>query len=405
MHFTRSMTSPARRADAGFSMIEMMLAALIFTIVSGAVLGLFASHLPRFNQQQNLAQVNIGLRNAVSQIQLDVANAGANYFPGANIPNYPIAVVITNNIPSSGTSCESGTPPVYSSTCFDSMAIVTADPNTPATDPQLSTGPGACISTYVSGGGNITVYLSPTGSTTGYGTTQSVATTASNHYLTGDQIMFVRNDGGTYTTAKLTAPGSTAKIGSNWYVTITFGSTLVDGSNTAGSTGNDPYGMTTHSNSLLSTSFGNGSTCGSVDYVLRLLPITYQVDLSTPSNPALLRIVAGNSQTVSQETIANQIIGFKIGASLFQSSTDTYVTTYCFNAQAYDPSCPTVSSGTNGAWAYNYTLVRSVMVSIIGRTNPNADPTYVFRNTFDSGPYQIQGISVVVNPRNMSMND
>jgi hypothetical protein len=43
-------------------------------------------------------------------------------------------------------------------------------------------------------------------------------------------------------------------------------------------------------------------------------------------------------------------------------------------------------------------------VSLIGRTSPsNADSE--FRNSFDNGRYQVQGIAVVVNPRNMSMND
>ncbi|MBI3669729.1 MAG: hypothetical protein HY237_08120, partial [Acidobacteria bacterium] len=53
----------------------------------------------------------------------------------------------------------------------------------------------------------------------------------------------------------------------------------------------------------------------------------------------------------------------------------------------------------------DYTLVRAVRVSLIGRTPPVTDPTFKFRNTFDGGPYQIQGLSVVVNPRNLSMKD
>jgi len=49
--------------------------------------------------------------------------------------------------------------------------------------------------------------------------------------------------------------------------------------------------------------------------------------------------------------------------------------------------------------------VRSVRISLIGRTAPNYSKAYTFRNTFNSQPYQIQGMTVVVNPRNMSMND
>jgi hypothetical protein len=45
------------------------------------------------------------------------------------------------------------------------------------------------------------------------------------------------------------------------------------------------------------------------------------------------------------------------------------------------------------------------MISLIGRTKPTTDPSYKFRNSFDSGAYEIQGVSLVVNPRNMSMSD
>jgi prepilin-type N-terminal cleavage/methylation domain-containing protein len=391
------------RGDSGFSLIELLVAAALFSIITAAALLLFSSHTPLFNQQQNLAQVNIGLRNAVAQMQLDVANAGANYYTGMNIPNYPVGVVITNNVVPTGGNCQTGSPLVYTSTCFDQMSIITADINTVAANPQSSS--LGCINTSsATSGANGTVYLSPSGSTTGYGTVQSVATTAAANYLTGDQILFVNNNGSSYTTAKLVSPGGTAKIGADWYVLLTYGVTSATGTNTAGASGNDPYNMTTNTNSMLGTSFCNSSGT-SIDWVLRLLPITYKVDLTNPNNPALLRIVAGTTQTISQETLANQIIGFKIGAALFNSATDTDVTTYCFNSQAYDPNCPTVPAGTNGAWAYNYTVVRGVMVSLIGRTTPVTDPTYVFRNTFDGGAYQIQGVSVVINPRNMSMTD
>jgi hypothetical protein len=109
-----------------------------------------------------------------------------------------------------------------------------------------------------------------------------------------------------------------------------------------------------------------------------------------------MRTVAGTTQTVSQKTLATQIIGFKVGASLFNNTTDTDTTTYSFDASSYN----------NGSSVpYNYTLIRSVMVSIIGRTKPVTDPTYVFRNSFDGGAYEIQGVSMVINPRNMSMSD
>jgi hypothetical protein len=124
------------------------------------------------------------------------------------------------------------------------------------------------------------------------------------------------------------------------------------------------------------------------------------VDTSTdPTNPTLLRQVAGLSQTAAQQTLATQIIGFKVGAVLFDNTT-TDTPSYCFDSTMYDPTCPN-NTTSNPLYANNYTVVRSVMVSLVGRTNPNPSPTYVFRNTFDQGPYEIQGVSVIVNPRNM----
>ena len=60
---------------------------------------------------------------------------------------------------------------------------------------------------------------------------------------------------------------------------------------------------------------------------------------------------------------------------------------------------------SRGNESYNFSLVRSIRVSLIGRTTPDYRGTYKFRNTFDNGPYQVQGIAVVANPRNLSMND
>jgi len=386
---------PQRRRDAGFTLVELLIAVAMFTVISGAAFSLLAQHQPIFNQQQNLAEVNIALRNAVAQMELDVANAGANYYSSVNIPNYPVGVVITNNVQASG-DCRSGTPLVYSTNCFDQMAIITADINTLPTTPSNST--GACASTKSAS--TSTAYLAPTGSpTTGYGAgagglAAATAAAANYKYNSGtnpDQLLFVKNDGSLYTTAKLAAATATATIGTNYFVKVTFGGTdtTTPGLNTAA---NDPYGMSTHDNSLLTDSFCSTN----VDYVLRIVPITYKVDLTTPSNPTLLRTVAGQTQTISQQTLATQIIGFKIGASLFNNVNDTDTTTYGFDASSYN----------NGSSVpYNFTLVRSVMVSLIGRTNPNPGPNYVFQNSFDGGNYEIQGVSVVINPRNMSMTD
>jgi hypothetical protein len=98
----------------------------------------------------------------------------------------------------------------------------------------------------------------------------------------------------------------------------------------------------------------------------------------------------------------DQVIGFKVGATIWNSITSTMKTQYNYDASTYDVnniSPPPYDS------AYMFSLVRSVRVSLIARTQPSTDPSFTFRNPFDGGPYQVQGASVVVDPRNLSMND
>ena len=149
--------------------------------------------------------------------------------------------------------------------------------------------------------------------------------------------------------------------------------TGADGTN---STGNDPLAISnTADSNKLGTQFCN------TDWVLKLAPITYGVDATNPADPRLIRTQSGQTTV-----IAEQIIGFKVGAMIWNGTADA--NTYSFDANTY---------------THDWALVRSVRVSMIGRTPP--DPANTFKNTFDSGPYKVQAISVVVNPRNLSMND
>jgi hypothetical protein len=210
------------------------------------------------------------------------------------------------------------------------------------------------------------------------------AATYAGNFNSGDQILLVKGDGSKYTTTKLTANGGTSIVSGVTYVLLTHGLTVVGGTNT---TTDDQTGMSVNSSDLTTDTF-----CAT-DWVLRLTPIKYDVDTTTdPTNPTLRRtvLVQGQTPTANGVPLTNQLIGFKVGASLITGTTDT--TAYNFNSSTF---------GTG----YDYTLIRSVMVSLVGRTVPNPGPSYVFRNSFDGGPYQIQGVSVVINPRNMSMAD
>jgi len=136
--------------------------------------------------------------------------------------------------------------------------------------------------------------------------------------------------------------------------------------------------------------------CGS-DWIIKLAPITYQVNASNPNDPQLVRVQGGTTTVVM-----DQVIGFKIGATLWNSITDTVSPQYNYNASIYD-----VNNNSPPPYdaAYLFSFVRSLRVSLIARTVPSSDPSFTFTNDFDGGRYQVQGASVVVNPRNLSMRD
>jgi hypothetical protein len=275
------------------------------------------------------------------------------------------------------------------------MNIIASDPTTPPAN-ATNGSPASCHQTT-----GTTIYLSPTGvnpAGSGYATLALASAAATNYkYNSGvnpDQILFVKGDGSTYTTAVLTADPVAATVGGLFYVQLTHGATVpasgatnnIAGTNS--STTNDPLQITvnqdtaagTYQNTMLADSY-----CAT-DYVLRLTPVLYSEDTTTPTNPTLVRQEPGSATTTVQK-LAEQIIGFKVMVTLIN-----------------DP-LGNVYHWKNSDYSNNYTQVRSIRISLIGRTVPVTDPTYVFRNTFDTGPYQVQGISVVVNPRNMSMGD
>jgi hypothetical protein len=342
---------------AGFSLLELMLAVSMFLVIGGAAFMLFRQAVPVYTQQQNLAGVNIGIQNAVAQLQQDLVNAGTGYYTGVNIPSWPVGVSVINN--SDTSSCVTGSPYTYTSGCFDTLNIITSDP---ATAPQH---PTATLNTNTA----TTLLIAPTG-----GVIYS-------NYAAGDELLLVSSSGLQMTTVLVSA---TTVSGSN--IKLTFHSTDSDGTNKT-TTSNDPLGITTHVTTVDNGSAVFGVTYATTDWILRLQPITYKVDVTTPSNPVLERVQSGTTNVLAQ-----QVIGFRIGAALWNDTHNT-------DAQPYNYQASTFGTG------YDFTIVRSIRVSIIGRTTPGATGIYNYQNSFDGGPYQVLGAAVVVNPRNLSMAD
>jgi prepilin-type N-terminal cleavage/methylation domain-containing protein len=339
------------RAAAGFSLVELMVAMAVFLIIGGAAVSLVKRHVPIFTSQQNQTGMNIAMRNAVAQMQIDVVNAGTGYYQGVNIPAWPIGITVINSTP--GTGCYDATTRSYGPTCFDRLNVISVDQSTPPSNPQDSG--TTCVSTNAS-----TLFVTPIGTTT---VNQLAA-----DFHTGDQILLIKSDGSRMTTTILTKDG----LVSGGKVMLQHNPTADDGTNT---TVDDPLALSNDKdNNKLGINF-----C-TTDWVLKLAPITYWVDASDSTNPKLTRRQGGIDTVISEQTI-----GFKVGASIWNDTTDN---PYSFDASAYQ---------------YDWQRVRSVRISLIGRTT--ADESNTFHNSFDGGPYRIESISVVINPRNLSMND
>lgn len=353
---SRSKDRPARRSGAGFSLIELMVAVAVFLIIGGAAVTLVRQNVPLFTSQQNQIGLNIAMRNGAAQMQLDVVNAGTGYYQGVSIPSWPIGVTIVNNPP--GTGCFDPVNRTYGPGCFDAMNVIAIDPSTPPANPQDI---GAnCVSTTSS-----SLFITPIGTTT-------LNQLASDFHV-GDEVLLVKSDGSQMTTTVLTSDGEVT----GGKVKLAHNPTGVNGVNDGSAGSNvDPLDISsTSDNNKLGDQFCN------TDWVLKLAPIKYWVDASDPADPKLMRTQSGQSSIV-----AEQIIGFKVGASIWNS---TSADPYSFDASSY---------------SHDWSLIRSVRISLIARAATNETNTN-FHNTFDGGPYKIESLSVVINPRNLSMND
>ena len=422
--------SGRRNHAEGFSLIELMVAMAVFLIISITAFTLFSRHQSLLSQEQGMAGLNIGLRNAISQIQIDAVNAANGLILGANVPAWPVGITIVNSNPTTAQCNPSATnPATYAAACFDQLNVVMVDANTPPVHPQTSA--GGCINTNT----GTTLYGGLSGVINPATGSAFTAAQVYPNFKTGDQLLFVTATGSAFTTAKLTANGAASSSPSG-YVGLTFTSTGVGGTNT---TANDPISMTIAStvnttNTTVSWVSGNKFVTGDVwdgqtvqinganyavstvssatsltlatsagsqssvpffpsgsltssfcstDWVLRLLPIQYSVSVANASDPQLVRTQGGVPNVVM-----DQVIGFKVGAAWWDNDPATY---------AYDY----LTSDYGG----DFTRVRAVRVTLIGRTAPSTDPFYTYRNPFDSGAYQIRGSSVVVDPRNLTMGN
>jgi prepilin-type N-terminal cleavage/methylation domain-containing protein len=193
-------------------------------------------------------------------------------------------------------------------------------------------------------------------------------------FTAGSEILILNTTGNQFTTAML---NSAIVAGAN--VTLNFTPTQADGRwQASASYPTDPLNISNNLMPPLATDTLSSFLCGG--WVIPLKTTTYSVD----GTNQLYRQLAG----AGQDVIADQIIGFKVGVSQFTQ---------------------TAGGATSGQYWYDNSYltryIRSVRVSVIGRTPPNQWSGSNFANTFDGGKYKIEALSLVINPRNLSMND
>jgi hypothetical protein len=307
--------------------------------------------VPLFTSQQQQVGLNFSMRNAAAQLQIDVVNAGAGFNFGAiSVP--VLGVLVTP--PATGAICNTGTQ-TYGAGCFDKLTIMQVDTTAPPAHP-IDNGTG-CDSTTAS-----TLFINPADSTIPLAT-ESAA------FHNGDFILVINtNTAGAITSL---APVVLTKDSS-----VAGGKVKLD-HNPQGSVNSNNLGLAIQANNKLGI-----PACGTTSWVMKLQPpLTYFVDATTnPTDPKLMRQAGNNNPDI----LAEQIIGFKVGVSTWTGTVDNR---YLFlPADTYDPAA-----------------IRSVMVSLIGRTS--AGGVDAVPNAVDQGLYKIEATSVVINPRNLSMGD
>ncbi len=366
----------AKSNNAGFSLIEVTVVMFVFLTIATVALTLVRRGATAYGTQQAQSAMNIALRNSIAQIQIDVMNAGTGYYPNIYVPGAPIGITISNNNPT--TSCYAGG--LYTAQCFDTLNILDFSTVSP-------TVPTATFDTSASG----TMTLTPAPNAT------MTAAQIAAAYTSGSELMLIATSTQGSPTGQprfmtVILSGNATYSGNN--ITISF--TKTNKSSQACGDGTGPPCYSNPSDPYLVAKTGTGamtSAFGVNDYALKLAVITYSVDTTTnPGDPRLVR----TPQSGVASVIADRIIGFKVGAMTWGGSLNVTnpsgndVSNYIYNpANYYYPN--------------DFSLIRSLRVSLIGRTN--IDPTNPYKNGFDNGQYRVEAVSTVVSPRNLSMLD
>jgi prepilin-type N-terminal cleavage/methylation domain-containing protein len=418
-------------AAKGFTLIELLVAMAVFVVVAGTAFTLFGKHEAYAIRQEGLSGVDIGLRNAIAQMQMDLSSAGQNLLLGApGATPFSLGVIVENNVPGVAAACTPNANtyayPVPSA-CFDGLMIISSKPCTAAG------GQYAPVLALTANVNNINTLT--TTSVTDNNAGANMANDAS-CFQAGDEVLIVEQNtqNPPYCTGVVQSPycmtvvslsSNAAYVSATSSITLTFNPPGANGvpAGCPGASCNDPLGIVyqayagggTNYLNLLTANFALGAYVVDLGSGSNDISYAVQVNPSDATDPQLIRCgtqlalcTAGAGQV-----LADQVIGFKIGAALWDSADQEDIASYFYNAANYCNGSVPVGAPTDCTATpppsndpEDYSLVRSIRVSMIGRTKPEADQTLnQFKNGFDNGPYLVQQASVAVDIRNMSNVD
>jgi len=363
-----------------------------------------------------------------------LAGAGQNLLAGLgnNQAFFSAGVNIQNSVPGVATACTpAGSDYAYPvpSACFDSLSIFGGHAGCSASGTGFAAGLPAVMTlqTAASVSGSSTLYANDP-SDPGVAATLTADAAC---FQTGDELLIVQypsgvgststpcaNDTFTYCMSAVTltaAPTVTLEGGEE---VLQFTHTLTGSSGQPagcpGSSCTDPQSVLVNANATagynfydaVSSSFSAGAYI--VDIGTSTGAITYSVQIS-PTDADDTQLIRCDSSGCA--VLADQVIGFKVGAALWNNEAvgEAEIANYFYNANAYcsewsGANCNTTTPPANDP--DDFSLIRAIRVSLIGRTAPLQDPTLsAFANGFDGGPYLVQQASTVVDLRNLSITD
>ena len=345
------MVARSKRRESGFSLLEMVVATALGTLVLGAAVQIYVQGVNATWTVTQRAEMQQDFRAASNMLTTDLSMAGAGLGPGAAIP-----LPASATLPLVGCAQVSGNP-CYLGTSNNAGVAYPTQSGTPylyGLLPAYNDGPttyaaqgatDAVTVVYTDAAFYLDCYQATVASTTTVTFTLTAASQASaNCTANGNTIQNVNDSavgltagdlllftfGASQVVAEVTTPAAST-------VTFASGDAL-------------KMNQTTATNSLGKVAVNTTGTA------TRLLVITYYID-NTVSPPRLMRQISGHTPM----PVAENVTYMKFTYDLFNDATSTYAVQQC-NPGAGD-SCDTASAGLLPNQVTKINIVHMAMTS------------------------------------------